>query len=265
MQKVIFANSWARFFAEFDVVTFDDFFKRLAADAKGGNSRRNVVSFSLGPDEQKKTFFIKRFFHPHFKDMIFSRRNIGESCSQGRYEWENARFLLDNGIESYRPVCYGEKTIWGFEARSFVVTEELQDECLSDFVRDKWSALGRREQEKIVAGMGAFVRRIHALNVSLPDLYVYHLYLTEKAAGEYDFAVIDLHRMSRNVTNRNQKIKNLGRLHHSMLDEYFDQDLKQLFIESYSARDWDGDVADLVARVEKHSDMVSAKRKKKAY
>jgi hypothetical protein len=215
VQRVTFANSWARFFTEFDVTTFDDFFKRMAADAKGGNSRRNVVSFSLGPDEQKKTFFIKRFFRPHFKDMIFSRRNIGESCSQGRYEWENARFLLDNGIESYRPVCYGEKMIWGVETRSFVVTEQLQAECLSDYVRDKWSTLERQERERIVAGLGAFVRRIHALNVSLADLYVYHIYLTEKADGEHDFAVIDLHRMSRNVTNRNQKIKNLGRLQQS--------------------------------------------------
>jgi hypothetical protein len=261
----VFENSWSRYFAEFDVATFDDFFKRMAADAKGGNRRRNVVRFSLGPDEQKKTFFIKRFFSPHLKDMIFSRRNIGESCSQGRYEWENAMFLLDNGIGSYKPVCYGEETLYGIEIRSFIVTEQLQAECLSDFVRDKWNTLRRQEQERIVAGLGAFVRRIHALNVSLPDLYVYHLYLTEKAGGEYDFAIIDLHRMSRNVTNRNQKIKNLGRLHHSMLDEYFDDDMKELLIRSYAASDWNGDVAALVAQVEKHSRAVSAKRRRKAY
>ena len=265
MQSVVFENSWSRFFAEFDIETFDDFFERVAANAIGCNSRRNVVSFSLGPDSQKKTFFMKRFFRPHLRDVIFARRNIGESCSQGRYEWENARFLLDNGIESYKPVCYGEKKVLGIETKSYVVTEELQAECLSDFVRDKWNALERQEQKRIVAGLGAFVRRIHALNVSLPDLYVYHIYLTENAAGEYDLAVIDLHRMSRNVRNRNQKIKNLGRLHHSMLDDYFDKELKQLLVKSYAAENWDGDVAALVARVEKHSDTVSAKRKKKAY
>ena len=265
MQRVVFADLWSGFFAEYDAATFDDFFERLAADARGGNSRRNVVRFSLGADAQKKAFFIKRFFHPHFKDIIFTRRNIGESCSQGRYEWENARFLLDNGIGSYRPACYGEQTTWGIETKSFVVTEELQSTCLSDFVRDKWKTMERLQQENVVAGVGAFVRRIHALNVSLPDLYVYHIYLTESAAGEYDFAVIDLHRMSRNVTNKNQKIKNLGRLHHSMLDEYFDDELKQLLVKSYAADNWDGDVTDLVTRVEKLSDTVSAKRKKKAY
>jgi len=277
VQRVVFANSWSRFFAEFDIGTFDDFFERLAADAKGGNRRRNVASFSLGPDSQKKTFFIKRFFHPYLKDVLFARRNVGESCSQGLYESESARFLLGNGIESYRPVCYGEEKKWGIESKSFVVTEELQSPCLTDFVREKWQTLERSQQEKIVAGLGAFVRRIHALNVSLPDLYVYHLnvslpdlyvyhiYVTESAAGEYEFAVIDLHRMSRNVTNKNQKLKNLGRLHHSMLDNYFDDELKQLLVKSYAADNLDGDVTALVARIEKFSLAVSAKRRKKAY
>lgn len=265
MQQVVFADSWGGFFADFGIVTFDDFFERLGAGAKGGNSRRNVVPFSLGEDAQKRTFYIKRFFRPHLKDIIFARRNIGESCSQGRYEWENARFLRDNGVESYVPVCYGEQTVCGIETRSFVVTEELHSTCLSDFIRDKWNAIGREEQEKIVTGVGAFVRRIHALDVSLPDLYVYHIYLTENAPGEYEFAVIDLHRMSRNVANVNQKLKNLGRLHHSMLDEYFDDELKRLLVESYAAGDSHSDVAALIARVERHSRSISAKRRKKVY
>lgn len=265
MQRIIFADSWSSFFAEFDVGTFDDFFQRLAAEPKGGNSRRNVASFSLGSDSQKKTFFIKRFFSPHFKDIVFTRRNMGESCSQGRYEWENARFLIDNGVESYIPVCYGEEKKWGIETRSFVVTQELQSPCLSDFIRERWSALDRSQQEKIVAGVGAFARRIHALNVSLPDLYIYHIYVTESPAGKFEFTVIDLHRMARNVTGRNRKLKNLGRLHHSMLDEYFDDELKQLLVTSYAAEGRDGDVATLVTRVEKLSNVVSAKRKKKAY
>jgi len=265
VQRVVFADSWSGFFAEFGAETFGDFFERLAAGATGGNSRRNVVRFGLGKDSQEKTFFIKRFFRPHFKDIVFARRNIGESCSQGRYEYENARFLIDNGVESYRPVCYGEQMVWGIEAKSFVVTEKLQSTCLSDFVREKWKALDRREQEKIVAGTGEFVRRIHALNVSLPDLYVYHLYITQSVAGEYDFAVIDLHRMSRNVTSRNQKLKNLGRLHHSMLGDYFDDELKDLLIKSYAADNPGSDVNALIVQVKRWSKAISARRKQKPY
>lgn len=264
MQQVVFADSWGGFFADFGIVTFDDFFERLGAGAKGGNSRRNVVSFSLGKDSQKKTFFIKRFFRPHLKDIIFARRNMGRSCSQGCYEWESARFLRENGVESYVPVCYGEQTVYGIETRSFVVTEELRSTCLSDFVRDNWNVLERSQKEKLIADLGAFVRRIHALNVSLPDLYVYHIYLAENAPGEYEFAVIDLHRMSRNVTNEKQKLKNLGRLHHSMLDEYFDDELKRLLVESYAAGGC-GDVTALVVKVEKHSRAISRRRRKKVY
>ena len=46
--------------------------------------------------------------------------------------------------------------------------------------------------------------------ISLPDLYVWHIFLTtEMASGKLEFAVIDLHRMKRNVTNKNEQLKNL--------------------------------------------------------
>ncbi len=265
MQRVVFADSWSAFFAESGLKSFDDFFEHLTAETIGANTKRSVITFSLGADSHKKQFFMKRFYRPHFKDMFFTRRNLGESCSQGRYEWENARLLLDGGIDTYRPVCFGEKNIWGLETKSFIVTEELQAQCLTDFVRQEWHSFRQQQKEKIMTGLVAFVRRIHALNISLPDLYVWHIFLTENAGGEYDFAVIDLHRMSRNVTNKNRKIKNLGRLHHSMLDSYFDEKLKRLFIESYAANDPDSDVTALAAKVTKYSDAVSAKRRQKQY
>lgn len=78
-------------------------------------------------------------------------------------------------------------------------------------------------------------------------MYVWHIYISGNAGGRYDYAVIDLHRMSRNVTGRSQKIKNLGRPHHSMLDSYFDEELKRLFVESYAADGQAGDVTKLLA------------------
>ena len=261
MQRIVFANSWSEFFAEFDLKSFDDFFENLPAKTIGINKKRNVVTFSLGPNSHKKKFFMKRFSHPHFKDMLFSFRNIGRPCSQARYEWENTRLLLESGIETYRPVCFGEKIKWGIENNSFLVTEELQSQCLTDFIRQNWHSFQQQQKEKIITGLAAFVRKIHSSNISLPDFYVWHIYITENAGGEYDYAVIDLHRMSRNVTSRSRKIKNLGRLHHSMLDSYFDEELKQLFVKSYAADSRDVDVTKLLAQVKRYSDAVSAKRK----
>jgi len=265
VQRVVFADSWSAFFANFDLKSFDDFFENPAAKTIGVNTKRNVITFTLGPDSQKKRFFMKRFHHPHFKDMLFSWRNIGRPCSQARYEWENIRLLLDNGIETYRPVCFGEKMTWGIENSSFLITEELQSQCLTDFTRENWQGFQRQQKEKIIAGLAAFIRKIHASNICLPDLYVWHIYITENTAGQYDYAVIDLHRMSRNVTSRRLKIKNLGRLHHSMLDNYFDEELKGLFVKFYATDGQNGNIKKLLKQVKRYSDAVSAKRRQKQY
>jgi hypothetical protein len=264
VQRIVFADSWSDFFAKFDLKSFDDFFENLPVKTIGINKKRNVVTFSLGPDSNKKKFFMKRFSHPHFKDMLFSWRNIGRPCSQARYEWENARLLLDSGIETYRPVCFGEKITYGIEDRSFFVTEELQSQCLTDFIRQNWAGFKQQQKEKIIIGLAAFIRKIHDSNICLPDLYVWHIYITENT-GEYEYAIIDLHRMSRNVTNSRLKIKNLGRMHHSMLDIYFDEELKQLFVKSYAADGQGGDISKLLAQVKKYSDVVSARRKQVQY
>ena len=115
-----------------------------------------------------------------------------------------------------------------------------------------------------MTGLAAFIRKIHDSNICLPDLYAWHIFISENGE-EYEYAVIDLHRMSRNVTSRRQKIKNLGRLHHSMLDKYFDKELKQRFFESYCADGQYGDVTELAARVEKYSETISARRRQVQY
>jgi len=209
---------------------------------------------------------MKRFFHPHFKDMLFTWRNFGEPCSQARCEWESTKLLSSNGIGTYNPVCYGERTKWGMERKSFIVTEELKGVSLTDYVKQNWQQLNKRQKEKIITSIAAFVRRIHENKFSLPDLYVWHIFLKEnQASGEWEFAVIDLHRMSQNVTNKKRLMENLGRLLHSMTDRYFDEELKRLFIESYAGSDCAGDIHTLLAQVKKYSDKVSAKRKPKPY
>ncbi len=265
MQKIVYTNSWEIFFADCGLRSLDDFFNYSPVETIGINNKRSVVAFSLGPDSQKKYFYMKRFKQPHFKDMFFTRRSFGQACSQARCEWENARLLLDNGIETYRPICYGEKTKWGIENKSFIVTEKLQGIAMTDFVREKWHTLTTEQKERIISSIGTFIHKIHACKISLPDLYIWHIFIKETTENKYEFAVIDLHRMSRNVTSRNEQIENLGRLHHSMTAKYFDENLKRLLIESYAAAGGDIDIDNLIARVKKQSDVVSAKRNPKPY
>ena len=264
MEKIVYANSYEKFFTDAGLKSLDDFFGYSPVETIGINNKRSVVAFSLGTDSQKKYFYMKRFNRPHFKDMFFTRRSFGESCSQARCEWENARLLLDNGIDTYHPVCYGEKTKFGIENKSFIVTEKMQGIAMTDFVREKWHALTTKQKEKIISSTGTFVRKIHACKISLPDLYLWHIFIKETVENNYEFAVIDLHRMSRNVTNTNVQTENLGRLHHSMISKYFDENLKTLLLKSYAAAG-DTDAGTLIAQVKKQSDMVSARRNPKPY
>jgi tRNA A-37 threonylcarbamoyl transferase component Bud32 len=266
VKRVFFEESWVKFFAEFKLKSFDDFFVRCFGQTVNKNNKRDVITFKLGKGELEKQFFMKRFFHPHFKDMFFTLRNFGRRCSQARCEWENIKLLFGSGVRTYSLVCYGEKIKWGMESKSFIVTEKLEGRSLADFAQQNWQQLDRQQKEKIIVDLAKFIRKIHRGKFSLPDLYVWHIFLTEKqAGGGWEFAVIDLHRMSQNVTSQGQQLKNLGRLLHSAVDKYFDEGLKRLFIESYAGDDWDGDINALIARVKKYSDKVSAKRKPKPY
>ena len=230
---------------------------------------------TLGEGGESKVFFRKRFFKPHFKDILFAWRSFGSPISQAKLEWQNAHLLLENNIETYRPVCYGERTKFGVERKSFFITEKLAGKALSEFVCEKWSQLSPQQKEKIIVQLGRFIRRIHDALISLPDLYIWHVFIKEQPEPDkYDFAVIDLHRMEHDVSSQNKLIQNLGRLHHSMVAKYFDDRLKELLIESYAGDDWQGGTAklfgqggsaELVRQVKKYSDVVSAKRNPKPY
>lgn len=265
MKRVFFEESWVRFFVEFKLKLFDDFFHYRGGETIDKNNKRDVVTFKLGSGSLEKQFFMKRFFHPHFKDMLFTWRNFGRRCSQARCEWENIKLLFGGDIRTHSLVCYGEEIKWGLESKSFIVTEKLEGQSLTDFVQHNWQQLDRQQKEKIIADLAKFIRKIHDSKFSLPDLYVWHIFLTAKPAGSWDFAVIDLHRMSHNVENQKQQLENLGRLLHSMTDKYFDKELKRLFIESYAGDDREGDISAFIAQVQRYSDKVSAKRRPKPY
>jgi len=266
VEKTVFTGSWQKFFTGLGLESFDDFFSFSQDKTINLNTKRDVSILTFGEGTDRKVFFRKRFFKPHFKDMLFAWRSFGSPISQAKLEWQNAKMLLENAIETYRPVCYGERTKLGLERKSFLITEKLPGKALSEFVSEKWPQLTQQQKEKIIVPLGRFIRKIHDARISLPDLYIWHVFIKETPdSDEYDFAVIDLHRMEHNVSSQNKLIKNLGRLHHSMVAKYFDNRLKELLIESYAGDDWQGGGAEFIRQVKKFSDAVSAKRNPKPY
>lgn len=264
-EKIVFEDSWQHVFAEFGLNCFDDFFNFSGGERINKNNKRNVQTLTFGDGSARKVFFMKRFSYPHLKDMLFTWRNFGRAVSQAQCEWENANILLKNGIKTYQPVCYGERTNLGIETKSFFITKELQSQCLTDFLAQNWVNLSQSQKEKVIASLAKVIRKVHDAGISLPDLYVWHIFLSETENGDYEFAVIDLHRMSHNVKNKNKKLKNLGRFTHSMTGKYFDDNMRQLFVKSYAGTDWQGNINTLITKVEKYAAAVSAKRNPKPY
>ena len=266
MEKTAFTGSWQQFFAGLGLESFDDFFNFSQDETINLNTKRDVSILTFGEGNDRKVFFRKRFFKPHFKDMLFAWLSFGSPISQAKLEWQNAHLLLENAIETYRPICYGERTKFGLERKSFLITEKLPGRALTDFVSEKWPQLTQQQKEKIIVSLGKFIRKIHDARISLTDLYIWHVFIKERPEpDQYDFAVIDLHRMEHNVSSQNKLIKNLGRLHHSMVAKYFDDRLKELLIKSYAGDDRQGGTAEFVRQVKKYSDLVSTKRNPKPY
>ena len=269
VEQIIFADGWQAKFAESGFTGFDDFFQFSDGRPINELSRRSVQMLTLNIDSEQKTFFIKRFINPHIKDIIFARAHFGKFYSQAECEWENAKLLFANGIKTYRPLCLGSQKILGIEKNSFLVTEKLPGQPFSEFVAQNWTNLSQSQKENILTSIAKLIRKAHDAKIGITDLYIWHIFInqiqTNDVNPEYDFAVIDLHRMCHNVTNPNQLIQNLGRFHHSLRAEYFDENLKQFFIKAYAADNYAGEANKLYEQVKNYSKKLSAKRNQKPY
>lgn len=262
MDKIVFKDGWQAVFEVNGFRTFEDFFLHSDGECFNKNSRREVIRFSLNVDGRKNYFFMKRFYEPHFKDILFGIHHAGFGGSQARLEWQNANTLLDNGIGTYPPVCYGQETKLNVERKSFFITEELKSQAMTDFVAKRWHNICTNEKSAIISDVGKFIRKIHDADISLPDLYLWHIYIGGKGTSEFD--VIDLHRMKSGRITRREKLKNLGRMLHSMSDDYFDDEHKRQLIKSYIGSN-EVEMEDVYAQSQKFCQQVNAKRNCKPY
>ncbi len=279
-ENIEFADNWKDFFAAEGFASFDDLFERTHPGWRIGK-KRVVASFSLGKVAGQRHFFIKRFLHPHVKDMLFTLLSTGRLCSQGRYEWNAAHYLLEHGIGTYRPVCVGERTVGPIERCSFFITERLESIPLTQYVKTRWPAFAEERKRQLIGAVGRFVRRIHDAGINFPDLYVWHIFVSENPRftthdtrrtthdairnTQYDFDIIDLHRMATGVTDPRKQAANLGRLDHSMIDEFFSVDLRRLLIEAYAGDNPPLPVDELTAIVGRVSSTLSRRRRPKPY
>ena len=234
MQKIIFETGWQSFFESHQLHAFDDFFHFDRGRLINQNSKRNVVVFELVQNGQSRTFFMKRFIQPHFKDMLSALCHFGKLCSQAEVEWRNAKILLDNGIETYHPVCFGVQSRLGLEQQSFFITEQIKGPCLTDYLSRAWNRLSDTEKSTLVVKLGAFFQKIHTAGIRLPDSYIWHIYRIEpEDNGSYTLGIIDLHRMQIRTHSPARAAKDLGAFLFSLPDGFMDQRCRALFMDRY--------------------------------
>ena len=146
------------------------------------------------------------------------------------------------------------------EKRSFFITEKLKRRSFIDFMQGNWNSLDPEEKKKILSSLGRFIRKIHNARISMPDLYLWHIFIEQNPAGEYEFAVIDLHRMKLNVKNNRTFARDLGAFDFSLAPEYFDDDMRKLLVTSYMGDDCYTDEETLWRGIKARSTVLNERR-----
>jgi hypothetical protein len=235
MEKVVFETGWESFFASRQLQRFEDFFYYGQGQTINYNNKRNVVALELEDNGRRRIFYMKRFVHPHIKDMLSALYHYVAVCSQAELEWRNAHMLLSHGIETYHPVCYGVQSFFGIERQSFFITEEINGSCLLDYLKGYWALLGQEKRNGLMVRLGTFFAHIHARRIRLPDSYIWHVYRVESAAeaDEFELAMIDLHRMEIRKRDLRSAAKDLGAFLFSFPDGVLTGPLRSLFLQTY--------------------------------
>jgi len=259
MQTIEYMSKWQTRLEQAGLSSFDDYFS-LSGELFTANQKRDVISFCIDEAGQAKRLFIKRFRHPHVKDMLFAAHMTGRPSTQAQLEWANVGILLQHGIETYHPVALGKETCFGIERRSFLITEEISGISLTDFIGESWQRLSDQEKEQLMASLGKLVRRVHDLGLSFPDLYVWHVFLMHAQGQEHDLALIDLHRMQNRVRSWGKRLNNLGALDFSMREEHFSPGLKQIVWDNYMGGDFVMSKQKLLAKIRNRSKALRARR-----
>ena len=158
-------------------------------------------------------------------------------------EWRAIDRLTAAGVDTMRPVAYGQSGSNPAARHSFIVTEELAPTVsLEDFCRN-WREVPPPAALKhaLIARVAEMAGRMHRAGVNHRDFYICHFLLHLDPAPTADvlkLSLIDLHRAQlREGTPRRWRDKDLASLYFSALEIGLTRRDRLRFLRIYFARD----------------------------
>lgn len=209
--------------------------------AKKGLGRfRRRLHFELTPagSQRPVRVFLKRYDRPPVLRQLRHWLEHRKRASFGVAEHETASRLAEAGIRTPVTVACGQA--WGlcFERASFLMTEEvagaasLEQKRPACFEGPATQANVRARRDFIVR-LAEFVRRFHATGYRHRDLYLCHIFHSERDG----FCLIDLARAFRPLLSRRFRLKDLAQLHYSAPGRYVTRTDRLRFFLAYSGHE----------------------------
>lgn len=171
-----------------------------------------------------------------FKNLLSGRPPVLGAAN----EWRALRRLAALGVDTMRPVAFGERGGNPACRQSFLITEELAPTIsLEDFCRD-WVRTPPPPALKhaLIRRVAEMARRMHRGGVNHRDFYICHFLLHLPVDPKTPrLSLIDLHRAQvRKQTPRRWRNKDLAALYFSALDIGLTQRDRLRFLRIYFAR-----------------------------
>ena len=168
--------------------------------------------------------YLKRHWGCQIKESLKLLVTSSPFATAGRREWENTLTLEGLGIQTMRPVAFGEKKFGFFEIRSFVVTEKIPAAVpLDDYLKERFTGkihgAALREKRSLLWDIGDLARKLHSAGLTHMDLYLNHFFVRETQSGERVLHLIDLQRVAKRwLFRRRWIVKDLAAILYSARD-----------------------------------------------
>jgi hypothetical protein len=173
-------------------------------------SWRHRIRLQL-PDGQ--TVYLKRYLKPPLSIQIKNWLQHGQRAFLSEYDKGPQKELGNMNIRIPQTIAYGGQWTGLFEKRSFIITLEIPNaHSLETTLPNCFTVQDFKEKKRFILKLADFIRRFHNTGYRHRDLYLCHIFLSEKET----LYLIDLHRTFKpKLLGKRYKVKDLAQLHYS--------------------------------------------------